>query len=99
MDHITLLEHLEDGVGWNLAEFGICPIASCTAGSKICPSASISWTACLSEGSEDLAVHQLDAIEDSLDLGSGVLRPVLEGALQIIDRRKEILDEILVAVA
>ncbi len=44
-------------------------------------------------------MHQPDPVQHSPDLGSGVLRPVLHGALQIIDGRKEILDEILVTEA
>ena len=50
----------------------------------------------LGERSEDLPKHQLDAIKDCPDLFTGILRPMLEGAFQIIDRRKKILDEILV---
>ena len=96
MDHVALLEHLQHGVrgGFRVRNLSHrlvhCRIEGLALGLDL-------RDGVLRECPEDLPEHQLDAVEDSLGLFSGILRPVLEGAFQIIDRRKKILDEILVA--
>src|SRR4029453_7485456 len=50
------------------------------------------------EGSVEFALHELDALQHSLEVPAAAAC-VLYGAIQVIDRRQQILDEILVPVA
>src|SRR5262249_36422710 len=51
-----------------------------------------------SERPEQVAPHELDALQKALQLRAPASTRVVDGAIQVIDRRQQLLDEILVAV-
>ena len=63
------------------------------------PSASISSTPCGRHQPDETLLHELDALQKILQVRATPHAGVIDGALQIIDRRQQILEEILGAVA
>jgi hypothetical protein len=52
----------------------------------------------LLEYRQQLALHEFDALQEALQAPALAVPRVVDGSLQVIDHRKEVLDEILVAV-
>ena len=52
----------------------------------------------VAECRQQLALNELDPLQEALQVPALTPSRVIDGALQVIDRRKQILDEILVAV-